>query len=241
MRQIDPLTAVHVEVQDRINNILKVVDVAPPATGVPTPGATITGIDVHSVNQGSTANAVISGTNLGGATLVTFGNGVTATINATTATSVSVTISAVLAAPTGARDFTVTTPGGNASSAGVTGASFGVIPPAPIILPNVPGVSTTEFTPGGGIANTQVLIYGRNFNVDAPTNPTVQVVNTAGTVVLNTFTVVAITSGTSGGVPYQRIEARVGTVTQTVLTNGRIRVITSGGSATSTGNFTLIP
>jgi hypothetical protein len=92
------------------------------------PVPTITGIDVHAGTQGTTFDAVIAGTNLTGADEVGFsGAGVKATIRrGGTATSLPISIQVSATAPAGARLFTVSTPGGMASSKAVVGADFTV-------------------------------------------------------------------------------------------------------------------
>jgi len=77
----------------------------------------ISGINPSSGTQGTTMGATISGTDLLGATAVTFsGSGVTATIGSGgTATSVPVTIAIALGALTGTRTVTVTTPAGTST------------------------------------------------------------------------------------------------------------------------------
>jgi hypothetical protein len=120
----------------------------------PTPA--ITGINVHTANQGSSVSAIISGTNLAGATSVTFsGTGVSASIQAGgTATSLPISISINGGAATGLRTFTVTTPNGSASNSGVVGADFSVTPPAPTIT----GISV--HTAVQGATNISATITG---------------------------------------------------------------------------------
>ncbi len=89
----------------------------------PTPPApTITKIEPASGVQGSTVQATISGTNLSGATAVTFsGSGVTAVMRqGGTDTVLPITITIAADAAPGARTFSVTTPGGTAQSGAVT-------------------------------------------------------------------------------------------------------------------------
>jgi subtilisin family serine protease len=86
------------------------------------PAPTITSIEPASGVQGSTVQATISGTNLTGATAITFSDsGVTATIReGGTNTVLPITISITSDAAPGARTFSVTTPGGTAQSGAVT-------------------------------------------------------------------------------------------------------------------------
>lgn len=74
--------------------------------------ATTTSISPNSGAQGQAiTGVVISGTNLSGATAVSFsGTGVTATVTATTASSVTCTVTIASTAATGARTVTVATP-----------------------------------------------------------------------------------------------------------------------------------
>jgi len=91
---------------------------APPTQSPPT----ISGIEPSSGFQGSTLEAVITGTNLKGTTAVTFsGEGVTATIQAGgTDTMLPITLTIAQDAPPGPRTFQVTTPAGTAESGKVT-------------------------------------------------------------------------------------------------------------------------
>jgi hypothetical protein len=139
-------------------------------TGV-IPAPTITLIDVHTGAQGATVAAVITGTNLTGASGVAFsGAGITATIQpGGTATTLPISIIIGAAATVGARTFTVTTPGGTATSAGVVGADFTVTaaaPPVTLIPPLVPTLQASNGT---------VEIHGTNIR-----NPALAV-NTAAT------------------------------------------------------------
>lgn len=95
-------------------------------TASPTPGPTVTGISPASGTPGSTVNAQITGTDLAGATAVTFsGSGITATIQTSSATTVDVELDIASGAPVGAQSFIVATPQGSANSGGVT---FNVTP-----------------------------------------------------------------------------------------------------------------
>ncbi len=97
------------------------------------PAPTITGISIHTGSQGASVAATITGTNLSAASLVAFsGADVSASILVGgTATSLPISINIAGAAAVGARTFTVTTPGGTTSSAGVVGADFTVTAAAP--------------------------------------------------------------------------------------------------------------
>jgi hypothetical protein len=100
------------------------------------PAPALTGINLHALGQGGSISAVITGTNLGAATGVSFaGTGVTATIDVGgTPTSLPLTITAISTAALGARVFTVTTPGGSASSAALGAAgAFLVVAPVQVV------------------------------------------------------------------------------------------------------------
>jgi hypothetical protein len=99
-------------------------------------GPTITSIapkqgTVSATQSVMVKDVVITGTDLAGATAVTFsGTGVTATIVSSTPTSVKVKIKIAANAAAGARTFTVATPGGPADSGSVV---FTVLPAVPTI------------------------------------------------------------------------------------------------------------
>lgn len=133
-------------------------------TGV-VPAPIITGIDLHTGAQGAAVAAVISGTNLLGATAVAFsGAGVTAAIQpGGTATNLPVLITIAGAAATGARTFTVATAGGVASSAAVVGADFTVtlaVPPLSLInlVPNIQITGGTIDVHGNNIRNPALAV-----------------------------------------------------------------------------------
>src|SRR5438093_6876446 len=118
----------------------------------PAPPA-ITGISPSSGTPGTSVPATISGTNLNGATAVTFsGSGVTATIGTGTATSLPITVTIAGGASTDTRRLTVTT--GRGASLPFTG--FTVTSPAP---PAVTGISPSSGIPGTSVPAT---ISGRN-------------------------------------------------------------------------------
>ena len=86
----------------------------------PTPVLTVTSVAPNSGNQGQTlSSVVITGINLTGATAVSFGAGITVnsyTVNSATQITANITIAG--AAATGARDVSVTTPGGTGTLTG---------------------------------------------------------------------------------------------------------------------------
>jgi hypothetical protein len=84
-----------------------------------TPAPDVTSVNPDSGNQGQTLEAVIIGTNLGGATVVSFGDNIT--INSYALDSdiqVTANISIAAGAITGPRDVSVTTPGGTGTLTG---------------------------------------------------------------------------------------------------------------------------
>jgi len=129
------------------------------------PAPVVTGIDVHAGAQGTVVGAIISGTNLLGATGVAFsGAGIVAAIQpGGTAVSLPVSITIAGAAAVGARTFTVTTPGGAAGSGGVVGADFSVtaaVPPLSLIslIPNIQLSGGTIDVHGNNIRNPALAV-----------------------------------------------------------------------------------
>jgi hypothetical protein len=124
----------------RFNNIT-----TPPVTPVPA----LISISSSSGNQGSTVSATIAGTNLTGATAVSFsGSGVTATINSgASSTSLPVSITILSGAATGARTLTVTTPAGTSVPFNGFTITAGSTPGSSTVSYSVPlsgGMSTTS-------------------------------------------------------------------------------------------------
>src|SRR5438093_1513682 len=121
----------------------------------PAPPA-ITGISPSSGTPGTSVPATISGTNLNGATAVTFsGSGVTATIGTGgTATSLPITVTIAAGASTDTRTLTVTT--GIGTSLPFTG--FTVTSPAP---PAIMGISPSSGSPGKSVP---AIISGINLS-----------------------------------------------------------------------------
>ena len=168
------------------------------ATFVPAP--TISSFTPVSGVVGSTVT--ITGTNLSGATSVTF-NGVAASaVTLTSATSISTTV------PAGATSGTVgvTTPGGTAISA----ASYTVTFPSPTV---------TVLAPSSGIAGATVTLTG--------TNLTGATAVTFNGIPVPSFTVVSATQITA--------------LVPVGATTGKVTVTTPGGTATSSGSFTVTP
>ncbi len=121
---------------------------------------------------------VITGTNLTGATAVTF-NGTTASISSASATQISAAVPAVATSGT----ISVTTPGGTATSS----SSFTVIPP--------PAIS--GFIPSSGGVGTAVTISGTNFT--GATQVTFNGVVATKTVLSNTAIVTGVPKGATSG------------------------------------------
>jgi len=99
------------------------------------PAPAVTAVDVPTGVEGTSFTMNITGTDLSGASTVTFsGVGVTAVIlPGGTGTNLPVTVTVGATAALGSYTFTVTTPGGTASSAGIPAASFTVNAPIPTI------------------------------------------------------------------------------------------------------------
>jgi hypothetical protein len=178
------------------NNVPVEITIAPQATlggrsfTVTTPGGTATsptGVQftvqqnapvVRSLNptsgtQGTPSlQVIISGQNLSGAQDVTFsGTGVTLNrIISSDANTVTADIAIATNARTGARNFTVTTPGGRGSSP--AGVDFTVLQAVPVIT----GINPTSGTPGSRVTATingsnlagasEVTFPGSGINVD---------------------------------------------------------------------------
>lgn len=123
---------------------------------------------------------------------------------------------------------------GQSNSANVT---VQVPTPAPVFLTGIDGTPGTQINPHGGVEGTDVFIYGRNFSVDMPTLPTVELIKAGAEV--HVFNVVNVTQHTSpGGISYEVIEAKVQVVTSEDV--GNIRVTTdSGGSKDTDETFAL--
>ncbi len=122
------------------------------AGGFNVPHATMTGLSPSTGNQGETLEVVIAGTNLGGATAVTFGNGIT-TSNFAVNSPGQIAASIVIApsAVSGPRDVSVITPG----STPTLGGGF-----------SIPGPAVTAVAPDSG-SQGQVLsltVMGTNLH-----------------------------------------------------------------------------
>jgi len=192
----------------------------------PVEAPTIDSFDPTSGGPGT--EVIISGDNFTGAMEVSFGEvaAATFTVDSDTVITAEVPVGAV----TG--KIRVTGPGG---VFGESAADFTVVP-APVFLTGIDGTPGTQIDPHGGVQGTDVFIFGRNFSVDMPTLPTVELIK-AGAVV-HEFNVGSVTQHTSpGGISYEVIEAKVQAVTSEEV--GKIRVTTSGGSAETDETFGL--
>ncbi len=176
------------------SNALNYTYVAPPAPPtvtsiVPTTGPTTGGTPF-----------VINGTNLAGATSVTFGANA-ATILGSDATHVFGLTPAGMAA--GPVTVTVTTPNGSAT----TTFTYFVAPPAPIVTSNTPGSGTvaggTSVTMAGSNLGgvVAVLFNGVPGTITSNTGSSLVVTTPAGTVGSAPVTLVTA-SGTSAGIPF---------------------------------------
>ena len=157
----------------------------------------VTGFDPATGPVGTTVT--IAGSGLGGATGVSFGNTAATTFTPLSANSVT----AVVPAGAASGAITVTTPAGSDTSAG----SFTVV------VPTVDG-----FTPGSGVAGTEVTITGTH--LDGAT---------------------AVSFG-DGSAPVDSSSAT--TVTAAVpqsATTGPVSVTTPAGIATSADSFSVLP
>lgn len=195
------------------------------ATGVLTggfsiPHATITGLNPTSGDQGDMPEVVISGTNLGGATAVTFGNGVTTT-SFVVDSPTQITASAAIApsAVTGTRDVSVITPGSTATLYGAFSIpASGITTVSPVL--GTQGQTLEVVIDGANLYGATAVSFGdgiavNHFNVDSPNQISVEinisrdaadglrdvtVTTSGGEAVLNdAFTVVAVSQVTDVG------------------------------------------
>ena len=113
------------------------------------PKPTITAIAPAQGQQGTTVAADITGTNLTGASAVTFaGQGITAAIVSATAAGVRVNLTIAATAPAGLQGFSVTTPNGMAQSP--SGVSFTVVAVTP--KPTITAIAPTQGQQGASVA-----------------------------------------------------------------------------------------
>jgi hypothetical protein len=200
------------------------VNLAPPVS---------TSISPNSGIQGTSFTAAIGGTALSGATAVTFsGTGVTAVIGTGgTATNLPITITIASNAATGARTFTVTTPGGISSPFGFTvnpPPSFTLTGPSSTPVPTQPAtVGLTLTAPAtANMTGTLALTFQANANQvpQGYRDPATVFVNGATTVV---FVVVAgsATGVLESGLLQQGTVAGTITLTMTALTAGGVNIL----------------
>jgi hypothetical protein len=150
------------------------------AGGFSIPHATMTGVSPNTGNQGETLDVVIAGINLGGATAVTFGNGITTTgfvVYGPGRMTASVVIAA--SAVSGPRDVSVITPGSTPTLYG----GFSV--PAPAITAITPdsgsqGQALSLTVTGTNLHGATAVSLGdgiavTGFTVDSPDQITVEI------------------------------------------------------------------
>ncbi len=211
------------------------------------PAPTVTGSNPNSGQQGQTIAAVaVTGTNLTGATVVSFGAGITVnsfTVNSATQITASITIAAG-AAP-GTRDIAVTTGGGT----GTGNNLFTVTVPLP--APTVTSVSPTTGSQGQTLS---VTITGTNltgatavnfgagvtvsgFTVNSPTQITVSITVAADAVAGARTVSVTTPAGTgawAGSFTIEQGNTMIGTGTGSASGSGTY------GSGTSTSTTTTV-
>lgn len=164
----------------------------------PTPAPTLTSLSPSSGGVGTTVT--LTGTNLTGATGVTF-NQVSATFTVVSATQITATV------PAGASSGTVgvTTPGGMVGS------------PTTFTVTSAPTLTT--FSPTTGASGTVITVDGTGFT--GATSVKIGTVSASFTLQSNT--------------------RLVATVPATAADVVALSVTTAGGTATSTGTFTVLP
>jgi hypothetical protein len=131
----------------------------------------VTSVEPASGHQGQTLNVAIEGSNLGGATAVSFGPGVAVSITGTSATGVTAGITISDSAVTGDRDVSVSTPGGTATKT----AAFRVDPlPSPTVASVSPGSgiqgqSLTATITGADLGGATAVDFGPGITVTGHT------------------------------------------------------------------------
>jgi IPT/TIG domain len=160
------------------------------ATVVPPPPPTISSLSPTSGPTAGGTSVTIDGTNLGGASSVTFG-GAAATITANTSNQITVTTPA---AGAGAANVVVTTPGGNDTLA--NGYTY-------VAAPTVTSLSPTSGPTAGG---TSVTIDGTNLSGAS----LVTFGGTAATITANTATQVTVTAPGGSAGPVNVVVTTVG-------------------------------
>jgi hypothetical protein len=173
---------------------------------------TITSVSPTQDTQGQAFSVTITGTYFTGATVVSFGTGITVnSFTVDSATQITANITIAPTAATGTRDVSVTTPGGTATLTG--GFTVTAAPPTiTSITPNQDDqgqafsvtITGTYFT-GSSSVNFGTGITVNNFTVDSPTQITANI-----------------------------------SIDPTATTGARdVSVTTPGGTATLTGGFTV--
>ncbi len=163
------------------------------------PVPTVTGVvgTPMVVVGGAPITMVINGTNLTGASAVTFSGATGVTVLAgivATATTVTIQVQAAVPATAGLKAFQVTTPGGTATSPGGVGLTV-------LLLPTISGVSGTTTIVANGVATPGFVINGTNLTgatVSFPSEPTMIVGPTVATATSVTITLTAPLGMTPG-------------------------------------------
>jgi hypothetical protein len=138
--------------------------------GFSIPDAAIAGVSPEYGMQGQTMDVVVSGTNLGGATAVTFGNGInTVGFTVDSPTQITASISIAASAVIGTRDISVITPGSTASLEGMfsipSAAITGISPDS-----GDQGQTLSVVITGGNLYGVTAVSFGDGINVnDGPT------------------------------------------------------------------------
>jgi phosphoribosylcarboxyaminoimidazole (NCAIR) mutase len=172
----------------------------------------ITSVSPDSGNQGATLDVIVNGSNLSGATSVSFGDGIEVTgftDISTTQLRVNLTVSSDAAV--GARDVSVTTPGG----------SF-ILPGSFMIKQKLPMITSISIESGNQGATLNITISGSDFTG-------VSDVQFGDGISVNSFTVVSSS----------RIDANITILAGAAAGTRDVSVTTPGGSCTLPGGFTV--
>jgi hypothetical protein len=190
------------------------VENPPPVTPIPVP--TMTAVAPNSGNQSQALNTTITGTNLTGATAVSFGAGITVTgFAVNSGTQISANISIAAAAAPGARNVSVTTPGGT----GTLNNGFTVIS-------SVPAPTVTQLAPNSGNQTQTLDVTITGTNLTGATS-----VSFGAGITVSNYTV---NSGT-------QITSNI-TIAAAATPGARnVSVTTPGGTGTLNNGFTVIP
>jgi hypothetical protein len=194
---------------------------------------TVTNVNPNSGNQGQTlASVILTGTNFSGASIVSFGTGITTnSFNVDNSAQITANISIAPGATPGTRDVSVTTLAGT----GTKTASFTVSASQPVVTivkPNTGNQGQTENVTltGNYFTNTTSVSFGagittNNFNVDNVTqimaNITIAAGATPGTrnVSVTTAATGILTNGFTVLQPTQTVPTATGTGNATFATS----------------------